>query len=506
MKMRFTILLVIILTLAEGIANAQTTVNFFNGGGSNAIAFTADSQFLAAARFEIPANPSIETPTTQFIDVYRVSPFELVDSYPLGELDPNYPNAIEFIAISHDARWIAYVKLGGVYIFDRSTGETIQHGFNFMEFEGLEFNPVNNLLAYLIGRGVTVIDATNPTVQYDLFDDVYGGGVNNIAWSPDGRYLASGVFRGGETGHDVIVWDMTALEPGINREPAFALLGGEPSAIAWRDANTLASFGTGGVTIFDIPSRSLIVFIPNPENLSWSQGSWSPDGTQLLARGRNRISDSDTVVALQIWDVSGLPAYETLIYEEYDRPRNLVRWDSNGLFFSTFEGLVRNDELLSVQLTATAQFTPPPSPTSTPTETPTPTATFTPTPTETPTATATFTPTPSPTATATSTPTPTPTNPATFSTLRLTSLCSANPAVSRRWRVRNSNAFPLVFRWEVYQANPAQSGFVTVPGAQGGVQGEVFFETATVAGANTVRIFVDARLQDTKASSGAVCP
>jgi hypothetical protein len=345
-----------------------------------------DGQFLASPSYEVPANPSIETPTTLFIDVYRTSPFERVDSYPLGGINPDGSESIAFIAISHDTRFIAYVQMGGLQILDRTTGVMSAPGFNFVEFEGLEFNPVSNLLAYLIGRGVTVIDATNPAVQYDLFDDVYGGGVNNISWSPDGRYLASGVFRGGETGHDVIVWDMTVLEPGINREPAFALLGGEPSAIAWRDANTLASFGNGGVSIFDITSRSLIVFIPNPENLSWSQGSWSPDGTQLLARGRNRISDTDTVVALQIWDVSGLPAYETLTYEEYDRPRNLVRWDSNGLFFSTFEGLVRNNELLSVQLTATAQFTPPPP---TPTATPVLTATPSPAPTLTPAAPAT---------------------------------------------------------------------------------------------------------------------
>jgi hypothetical protein len=131
----------------------------------------------------------------------------------------------------------------------------------------------------------------------------------------------------------------------------------------------------------------------------------------------------------------------------------------------------------------------------------TPTATLVPT--NTPTATFTFTP----TATATSTPTPTftpsPTAtlviPPSFAKLKLTSMCSADPALTRRWRVRNSNAFPLPFTWEIYGNGQAGSGVAVA-------NGDVFFESNTVNGANTLRLFVGGRIQEVKASGGARCP
>jgi hypothetical protein len=136
----------------------------------------------------------------------------------------------------------------------------------------------------------------------------------------------------------------------------------------------------------------------------------------------------------------------------------------------------------------------------------TPTATFTETPSNTPTftPTATFTKTPSNTPTLTLTPTATFTPTLTFTPtpalnkLQLTSMCSANPAQTRVWRVRNSNAVAVNFTWDVFGTTQIGSG--TVP-----ANGEVFFETITVAGPNTTRIYVNGVLQDTKASGGAAC-
>jgi hypothetical protein len=70
--------------------------------------------------------------------------------------------------------------------------------------------------------------------------------------------------------------------------------------------------------------------------------------------------------------------------------------------------------------------------------------------------------------------------------------------------VRNSNAEPLAFTWDVY--GTSQRGQGVAPAAQGSTPGEVFFQTQTVAGANTTRIFVNGVLQDTKASTTAQCP
>lgn len=88
--------------------------------------------------------------------------------------------------------------------------------------------------------------------------------------------------------------------------------------------------------------------------------------------------------------------------------------------------------------------------------------------------------------------------------LQLTALCSPNPAAVRVWRVRNPNSLPVAFTWDVYGAS--QTGQGTAPAAQNGVSGETTFQTQTVSGANTVRIFVNGVLQDTKASNPNPCP
>jgi hypothetical protein len=128
------------------------------------------------------------------------------------------------------------------------------------------------------------------------------------------------------------------------------------------------------------------------------------------------------------------------------------------------------------------------------------TATSTPTATETPT----FTPTATDTYTATSTPTATITpTAAPYQNLLLTSMCSPDPTSYRVWRVRNSNAYPVNFTWDVY--GTTQTGSGTVPAANGSTPGEAFFQTVTVAGANTTRIFVNGTLNNTKASTTRAC-
>lgn len=351
-RIRSAVLIMMFLTAVLGAtlqAQEPLTIDVFTEGGG-VFNFTPDGRYMVAARYERLAVQDEETVWQTFVDVYRVSDFSLVATYEILDDDP------EFLAISHDTRLIAYVKVGGLYVLDTITGETTQHSYNFLEFEGLEFNPVNNLLAYLTGRCITVFDPTNSAVYYDLLDNAYGGTIPNIAWSPDGRYLAHGVFRGGETDHDVVVWDVTDLESPIDDEPSFALLGGEPVHVAWRDPETLASFGSGGVSIFDIPTRSLILFIPNPGSLSWSRGTWSPDGTQLIASGGYRVPGQPNPV-IQIWDVSNLPAYESVFYQE-GVSGNDLHWTSSGLFYSSRGGLRRDGEFLASQLTATALGTP----------------------------------------------------------------------------------------------------------------------------------------------------
>ncbi len=82
--------------------------------------------------------------------------------------------------------------------------------------------------------------------------------------------------------------------------------------------------------------------------------------------------------------------------------------------------------------------------------------------------------------------------------LNLTSMCSANPLLTRRWRVTSTYTIPVQFNWNVY--GTTQSGTASVA-----EKGTVYFETATLAGANTTIITYGSKGKVTKASGGAAC-
>jgi hypothetical protein len=89
--------------------------------------------------------------------------------------------------------------------------------------------------------------------------------------------------------------------------------------------------------------------------------------------------------------------------------------------------------------------------------------------------------------------------------LKLTALCSPNPASYRVWQVSNPNPYALNFTWELY-GGVTQSGQGVAPAAAGITPGMVTFQTQTENGANTARIFVNSKLQDTAPSNATPCP
>ena len=125
-----------------------------------------------------------------------------------------------------------------------------------------------------------------------------------------------------------------------------------------------------------------------------------------------------------------------------------------------------------------------------------------PTPTPTPTPTPLPPPPPPPPAKSPRQPTPAATDLPPYRNLLLTSMCSDDPDVSRRWRVRNPNPYAVTFDWDVYP--PDQTGqFGTLVAPSGS---EMFFETQTIPeNPNTVRIFVNGVQNDVKASGGERC-
>ncbi|NJN15061.1 MAG: hypothetical protein HC822_01490 [Oscillochloris sp.] len=91
---------------------------------------------------------------------------------------------------------------------------------------------------------------------------------------------------------------------------------------------------------------------------------------------------------------------------------------------------------------------------------------------------------------------------AAYNRINLVSICSDNPAETRRWRVDNANPYDVTFSYDVVGTN--QTGTLVVPANSNGAN-PFFFETTAVGGPNTTRIFVNGVLQSTKASGGQTC-
>ena len=81
-------------------------------------------------------------------------------------------------------------------------------------------------------------------------------------------------------------------------------------------------------------------------------------------------------------------------------------------------------------------------------------------------------------------------NPSTWNKLLLTSMCDGT------WRVRNENAFPLSFTWDIY--GQGVKGVGIAPASS-----DVFFYTPK--GSNTVRLFVNGKQQQLKATNPNPC-
>ncbi len=81
-------------------------------------------------------------------------------------------------------------------------------------------------------------------------------------------------------------------------------------------------------------------------------------------------------------------------------------------------------------------------------------------------------------------------NPSQFTKLQLTAMCNG------RWRVRNPNAVPISFTWDIYKTT--EKGVGVAP-----ANSDVFFYTTT--GSKTARVFVGTQQQQVKASNSSAC-
>jgi WD40 repeat protein/DNA-binding SARP family transcriptional activator len=179
---------------------------------------------------------------------------------------------------------------GTVRVMDPSTGRVIRTLAGLPGPTQTALSRDGRLLAVTTDREVVVIDLKTGEEAFDLPES---GESAEVAWSPDGRYIAAAnPSVGGQ------VWDAATSEL------VFALVGRvkEVQAVAWSpDSSRLATGSVNGVaTLWQIRKEGTrqLLSLAARETQSGIVGlAFSPDGTRLMAGGE------DTAAGVRIWDV-----------------------------------------------------------------------------------------------------------------------------------------------------------------------------------------------------------
>jgi WD40 repeat protein len=154
----------------------------------------------------------------------------------------------------------------------------------------LTFSPDGKRLAAIMGTAVKVWDVARREVVLTLKH--HPKGLNAVAWSPDGKILASATLNKDKVGEpgEIILWDAQTGEERtrLNRHP------GEVSCLAFSpDGKFLASGSCRQVRLWDLGAGKQVRLPPHDGPVV--SVAFSPDGKRLLG-------SDDT--AVHVWDTA----------------------------------------------------------------------------------------------------------------------------------------------------------------------------------------------------------
>ncbi|MCC7445803.1 MAG: WD40 repeat domain-containing protein [Anaerolineae bacterium] len=157
-----------------------------------------------------------------------------------------------------------------------------------------------------------------------------------MAWSPDGKKLASAAKDNGIT-----IWDVETGQPLVT----FAAHAEMINSVAWnRDGSRLATGSYDGtVRVWDmVPKQPLaLITINNAQAGGVSSVMWSPDGTKLATGGGFVNLGGINDITARIWDAeTGKPI---LTLEGHSQPVREAAWSPDGTRLATagFDNTVR---------------------------------------------------------------------------------------------------------------------------------------------------------------------
>lgn len=194
-----------------------------------------------------------------------------------GAAEVPHPATVANLAWSPDGTWLATVSYGGAWLWNPGEGQPAKR----FEWQGSSlvaaWSPGGRFLA--TGDQDKSVHFWRVETAQDSRMWGYPSKVLAIAWDREGRFLATG------GGPDVCVWDCS--EPGPEgREPTLCSAGtAKVTALAWNHLHDLLAAGyADGRVVFWQPNRSVFPILDLPGDAPVTGLDWAPDFQTLAVR------------------------------------------------------------------------------------------------------------------------------------------------------------------------------------------------------------------------------
>ena len=177
----------------------------------------------------------------------------LIPEGPIGVLQPGWSAEVGDYAIAggwilHGEALVVGDAAGGIYAFDGNSGETIwvQQGVHAGGVLAMAINPIGTIFASAGQDGrVLIWSAKEGQITQNI--DIGKGWVENLAWSPDGKWLAATFSR------QVRVFAADGAEVWQSDNHPGAI-----NAIVWSSSGELATACYGQVSFFNATNGEML--------------------------------------------------------------------------------------------------------------------------------------------------------------------------------------------------------------------------------------------------------